>query len=99
MYHQWEKEGDALGLLSLGFLDGVLQPPGPSKEFPQLESSAHGFKDCKVHHSKMFFLFTDKKAKKIGSTNGRTIHTMGFLAEIPEQAMGNLVCEHEMKKL
>lgn len=77
----------------------MLQPPGPSKEFPQLESSAHGFKDCKVHHSKMFFLFTDKKAKKIGSTNGRTIHTMGFLAEIPEQAMGNLVCEHEMKKL
>lgn len=90
---------EALGLLSLGFLDGVLQPLGPSKEFPQLESSAHGFKDCKVHPSKAFFIVTDKKAKKIGSANCRTTHTMGFLAEIPEQAIGNLVCEHEIKKL
>lgn len=55
---------EAMGLLSLRFLDRVLQLLGPSKEFPQLESSAHGFKDCKVLPSKLFFFSLIRKLRK-----------------------------------
>lgn len=40
---------------------------------------------------------TFEKGKKIGSTNCRTISVVGFLGEILNQAIENLVCERETK--